>query len=185
VLSDAVSLWPPSFRVVAVNVAVLGGPLDRRKDALDYDEAVQVDLGDVPAWAALLVSAGAVWVATRANRHARESASAAQRSADAAERQAQAAEAALPLPPPDVAWRIEHVNRQRFLLRNIGVGVATGLRIDVRDAHPLAGLVNLDEPVPPNGSVSFLITGSLGKPSPTELWLTWDGHDKPVAVPVP
>ncbi|MFG3300351.1 hypothetical protein [Micromonospora chersina] len=146
---------------------------------------MRIDMGDAPAWVALLASVGAILVSLRANRHAKESADAARRSADAAERQAEAAEAALPPPPPQVAWRVEWVNRQRYLLRNIGVGPATGLRIDVRDAHPLVGLNETEEPIPPNGSVSFLISASMGRPAPTELFLTWDGQEEPVAVPVP
>ncbi|MGW3811253.1 hypothetical protein [Micromonospora sp. NPDC005113] len=146
---------------------------------------MQLDLGDVPAWAALAVSVGAIVVALRSNRHAKASAAASRRSADAAERQAQAAEAALPPPPPQVSWRVEHVNRQRYVLRNIGVGTATGLRIDVRDGHPLVGLEREEKAIPPNGSISFLIAASMGRPHPTELWLTWDGQDEPVAVPVP
>ncbi|MEV5765324.1 hypothetical protein AB0L34_12235 [Micromonospora sp. NPDC052213] len=152
---------------------------------------MQLDLGDVPAWAALLISAGAVYVATRANRHARDSAAAskdsagsARRSADAAERQAVAAEAAIPPPPPQVVWQVERVNNKRYLLRNVGVGTATGVQIDVRQAHPLVGLNLGNGTVGPNESVSFLITGSMGRPSPTELWVSWDGQDEPVAVPV-
>jgi hypothetical protein len=146
---------------------------------------MRIDMGEAPAWVALLVSVGAILVSIRANRHAEESAEASRRSADAAERQAEAAEAALPPPPPKVAWRVEWVNRQRYLLRNIGVGPAARLRIDVRDAHPLVGLKETEEPIPPNGSVSFLITGSMGRPAPTGLWLTWDGQEEPVAIPVP
>ncbi|TDC42076.1 hypothetical protein [Micromonospora sp. KC213] len=152
---------------------------------------MQLDLGDVPAWTALVLSGAAVYVATRANRHARDSAAAskdsagsARRSADAAERQALAAEAAIPPPPPQVAWRVEWVSKQRYLLRNIGVGTATGVKVEVRNAHPLAGLKLGDGTLESNQSVSFLIMGSMGRPAPTELWVSWDGQEEPIAVAI-
>lgn len=153
---------------------------------------MQIDLGDAPAWAALLVSTGSLLIALRATRHAKDSAAASQdsalsarRSADAAERQAEAAEAALPPPPPHVAWRVEWVGGQRYRLRNTGVGVATGVQIDTGKALELIGFEGSLERIPPNGSVSFLITESAEISAPDELLVTWDGQDEPVVVPVP
>ncbi|MDG4785935.1 hypothetical protein O7626_08345 [Micromonospora sp. WMMD1102] len=142
------------------------------------------DVGDVPAWVALIVSVVSVLVAVRATRHARDSAGAARRSADAAERQAAAAEAAVPPPPPAVDWRIVHQQKSRYVLRNVGVETATGVQIQDHDAI-LWAVDEVPTEVPPNAGVPFLIAATMGNPAPDELWVTWDGRSIPVAVPIP
>jgi hypothetical protein len=153
---------------------------------------MQLDMGDVPGWTAFIISGVAVLVAIRANRHARNSADAskdsagsARRSADAAERQAVAAEKALPPPPLPVEWKLQHVGRERYALRNAGTATATGVRIDM-DRAPAVVLEDEDPvTVLPNASWSFLISPSLDQSHPRELWISWDAQREPVPVPVP
>jgi hypothetical protein len=154
---------------------------------------MQLNMGDVPGWTALGVAIIAVIVSVRANRHAKDSADAskdsagsARRSADAAERQAAAAEKALPPPPPAVDWEIEHLSNEGYMLRNIGVGTATGVKIDLERAGIIRDLDLGDGTVPRRGTLRFLLSPTLARMSlPSELWVSWDGQSVPVAVPVP
>jgi hypothetical protein len=130
---------------------------------------MHIDMGDVPGWTAFVVSGVAVFVAIRANRHARDSADAskdsavsARRSADAAERQAEAQEKALPPPPPLVAWEIEHLSKQGYALRNVGLGTAAGVKIDL-DRAPAVMLDDDEDTIPARASLRFLIAPSLGQ----------------------
>ena len=146
-----------------------------------------------------LIALAALIVAMLANRNASRSADASQdsareakRSADAAERQAAAAEAALPSPPPAVAWKAELRSTARkgkgatFVLRNVGTSTAAGVRTVVPPAYD--GLVR-SEPgngeVPAYGSFQVVVLGIDQLPDLHELLIAWDGRDEPVQVPLP
>ncbi len=140
----------------------------------------------------------ALIVAILANRNASRSADAspdsareAKRSADAAERQA-AAEAALPPPPPAVAWKAELRGIARkgkgatFVLRNVGTSTAAGVQVVVPPAHD--GLVRPElgsGEVPAHGSFQVVVLGIDQLPDLHELLIAWDGRDEPVQVPLP
>jgi hypothetical protein len=155
---------------------------------MDFDFG-DLDLGDAPAWLALLIAVAAVVVALRANHFAKKSSRAAidsaehaRRSADAAERQALAAEQAVPLPPPDVDWQIEWVTKDRYRLRNTGTGVARGVKVADHGALLWA------DPIPPEigsrAAVEFWVAETAGALAPAELLVSWDGHPAPIAVPL-
>ncbi|MBQ1030387.1 hypothetical protein KBX26_10305 [Micromonospora sp. C97] len=136
---------------------------------------------------ALLVSGWSVRYARTSAHSADKSAVAAERSADAAERQASAAEAALPPPPPDVAWVTQRAGKSRCLLRNIGTKSATGVRW-VKTGGPAEGFIRSPEEVPrvlSGGEVEFTVIRAYGGAVPAEMLLAWDGQDEPVAVPIP
>lgn len=135
---------------------------------------------------ALLVSGWSVRYARTSARSADKSAVAAERSADAAERQAAAAEAALPKPPPDVAWVAQRAGKSRYLLTNVGTKPATGVHW-IKTGEPGEGFIRFPEQVArvlPGGEVEFNVIRAYGGAVPTELLLGWDGQDKPVAVPI-
>lgn len=150
-------------------------------------------LGDVASWvgvtASVLMSGAALEYSHRSLKESRRSADAAVRAAAAAERQAIAAEKALPPPPPDVAWRIEHVVQDRFALRNVGVKPASGVKVSSGNRRPTRGHIMLTspthEPLPPEGSVPLLVSGVMGSPSPDELLVSWDGNPEGTWVAIP
>ncbi|WP_154937218.1 hypothetical protein [Micromonospora palomenae] len=154
---------------------------------------MKFDLGDVPAWAALLASVGAIYVATRANRHARDSAAAskdsavsARRSADASERQAQAAEQALAPSSPQVRWRITRgQGRESYVLRNVGTATATAVQVDLT-CLPTHTVLDLGDHVfRPGQAITFWIILAASDDDVQQLWLTWDGQPEAVPVPMP
>jgi hypothetical protein len=146
-----------------------------------------------------LIALAALIVAILANRNASRSADASQdsareakRSADAAERQAAAAEAALPSPPPAVAWKAElrrtasKGKGATFALRNVGSSTAAGVRVVVPSAYD--GLVRPElenGDVAAHGSFQVLVIGIDQLPDLHELLITWDGCNEPVQVPLP
>ncbi|MEU8301144.1 hypothetical protein AB0C04_28130 [Micromonospora sp. NPDC048909] len=153
---------------------------------------MRFDLGDVPAWAAIIVSSAAILVALRANRHAKDSAAASQdsavssrRSADAAERQATAAEQALPPPPQKVAWRFEYKSRQEYVLRNTGTEAAHDVEIDMNRIECMFHDEMPDDRVVPSGASVSLIMMATGSGSvPNELWVRWQGQPEWTPVPL-
>ncbi|GIJ35012.1 hypothetical protein [Micromonospora sediminimaris] len=135
---------------------------------------------------ALLVSGWSVRYARASARSADKSAGAAERSADAAERQAAAAEAALPPPPPDVAWSARRDYKDRYLLKNIGTKSATGVEW-IKTGDSREDLIHFEPPpgrVLPGGELEFFVIPAWTD-SPTELLITWDGQSEPVAIPIP
>lgn len=113
------------------------------------------------------------------------------RAADAAERQAVAAEALLPKPPPPIKWQLELLKAGRhgsasYALRNIGTETATGVKIDQERAKAIARVEFDGDPgvVVPGATVQFWVLPTMGNPKPTEAWLTWDGVDEEIPVPL-
>ncbi|WP_127543496.1 hypothetical protein [Actinoplanes sp. OR16] len=112
----------------------------------------------------------------------------ARRSAEASERQAAAAELMVPVPTPPVSWKVTgSQGSQGRTLRHTGTETATGLRrafvpppdVDVIDFDPRGGTVIAE------GSIDFKVLDFGEHTTPCEIFLTWDGQEEPVAVPLP
>ena len=159
-----------------------------------------MDWGDVPAWAALAFSGGALWVSFKARGDGRKSADASATSAAASVRSAVAAEEALALQRreaeerraaeeeaarPRVAWTVERPDVRRFVLRNAGTAVAEGVTI-TQAGEPGQGR-ELPEGVTlhPGEGHPFSIVNALGLDFPTRIYVKWDGQEEPVALGVP
>ncbi|MFI7630261.1 hypothetical protein [Microbispora rosea] len=81
-------------------------------------------------------------------------------------------------------WDITHVRGVVYRLRNYGPDV-TGLTADERPFGGLARDLPQKADVPRGGSVEFRLVQVDQMTTSGELWLTWDGQDEPVAVPIP
>ncbi|RSN12818.1 hypothetical protein DMB42_11610 [Nonomuraea sp. WAC 01424] len=165
-----------------------------------------IDFGDAPAWAALLIS---IWVWFSSRRWQRKNSSIAERSAratedaaeatkvsaDAAVRSANAAEkatalaelASQPPPPPaaKVSWRIQLVQNALYRLRNTGDASASKVNVDKALTSGIVEGLPQDAAVRAGGSVEFYIIDVSEEPFPGEIWLTWEGQSEPVPVAVP
>ncbi|MFI6280494.1 hypothetical protein [Streptomyces sp. NPDC050988] len=173
-----------------------------------------MEIGDVPGWAALVVSIVSVAISYRLgvrSAHASEksadasrvSAREARRSSDAAERSASAAEGSLVLQrqeaeerqraaEPRVELRVEHAGgTSRLRLRNVGGAVARGVKI-----HDTPGVSTQDREfnfrtgvsnveLVPGAARVFLIYRIGATRMPTHLWVTWEGQEERIAIAVP
>lgn len=156
--------------------------------------------GDVPAWAALALSAVAVWISFKARGDGKKSADASAKSADASVRSAVAAEEALALQQreaderraaeqeaarPRVVLTLERPEQRRFVLRNRGTAIAEGVTItqagEPGQARDLPEGVTLH----PGEGHSFFIVTAMGLPTPTLIYVTWEGQEVPVPLGVP
>ncbi|MGW4850177.1 hypothetical protein ACWEPZ_02950 [Streptomyces sp. NPDC004288] len=164
-----------------------------------------IDFGDAPAWAAVVLAGGAFVISLLARRDSKKSAGAAveavteaRRASDAgvrsavaaeeslalqrqeaAERQAAEAEAARPRVSLALYWH----GGQVFHLVNEGTAAAENLLLvtESEDIVPMAPLTRLDA-----GEVArFMIMTGLGSEAPGSLEFTWDGQDRPVRLRVP
>lgn len=158
-----------------------------------------MEWGDAPAWAVLVLSAGAFVVSIKARQDGRRSADASAKSADAAVRSADAAEATLAdqrraaeeerrarleaeQPRPDV--RVEYVSGDTWALRNTGSAPAVAVTVGERDwppgtERPVGWELACGEARP------FMMAGDMAHPVPAQLWLAWSGQREPVARRVP
>lgn len=166
----------------------------------------QLDYGDVAAWVAIVVSIGAWVVAWRGLKWQRRAALATEKATEAAIRSANAAEKSAALSeraaelqevqvseirraprkkPGDIAWKIEYDHGARYRLRNVGTRTATGVTADPEPFGGLARYLPEDAAVRAGESLEFLLIPVGQMTTPGELWLTWDGQEEPVAVPIP
>ncbi|MFF3443634.1 hypothetical protein [Streptosporangium sp. NPDC002721] len=166
---------------------------------IEWIKQFDIDFGDGPAWVALVVSLGAFAVALRGLKWQRRAAEAGEKSADAAVRSANAAEksaafAELPASQKQkpgaaaagkVSWDIQHVSGALYLLRNTGDDIATGVTADASKIGGIPRQLPEGAAVRPNESVQFMLVDTWQSPLAHELWLTWDGQEEPVAVPIP
>lgn len=150
-----------------------------------------VDLGDLPGWVAFLFSAIALFLHGRANRHQRISAEATVRSANAAEKavaiQQLSLEAKAPQPDqPDVDWAVERPSKNRFVLRNTGRDIATGVTVEPDQFQGFGRQLPEGAAIRPGASVEFLVFSAWGHPVPNEVYVQWDGNEyDPKPVPIP
>lgn len=146
--------------------------------------------------AAVVVSLAALGASLRGLKYLRASAEAAIRSANAAETAnanraiEEAAAAGTPIPQPaarDVQWKIQRPTKNRFLLRNTGTDVATGVTIDERSIPALPTPRGLPRgmAIRPGQAAKFTLMHAFGLSHVKEIWVWWDVQDTPVAVPVP
>lgn len=148
-----------------------------------------IQWGDAPAWfgggVAVIAALYAARQAREARRSRESSEAAANRSNEIAARQLELAEAAAKAAePPKVKWRIEHVANLQFRLRNIGADTATGVTAEDRRPDGLARDLPQGVEIRSYESHAFLLLEVAEYPTPSEVWVRWDGEAEPVAVPV-
>jgi hypothetical protein len=160
---------------------------------------LQMYWGDVPGWAALVISTCAASLSWRILRWERQSAQAAVRSADEAARANQIAERALESggaagraavtgeehASPSVTWRIEKGSGALYVLRNTGTGTAEHVYVDESRAPRINRRLPADSVIQPGAGHEMLLQGSMQSRMPTELYVRWAGHDDWVAIPLP
>ncbi|MBZ9595678.1 hypothetical protein K7B06_11275 [Streptomyces erythrochromogenes] len=163
-----------------------------------------------PSWAALAVAIAAAGISVRALRHSKDSAEAARRSAEAAERSAAADEASLAdtrreanerraaeveaaRPKPELKVETAPAtpemgvrNRtQRYILRNIGTGVAENVTIASPGQPGQFQRLPVGITLDPGDGHEFRVLRAAGFDSQTAIRVSWDGQDEPVALPLP
>ncbi|MFD1547103.1 hypothetical protein [Nonomuraea guangzhouensis] len=160
-----------------------------------------IDWGDAPAWVAIvlsfLFSLAAFIISLLGLKWQKNGALAAMRSANADERAKALAELALRLQLESaprsqvereqerhVLWELER-RKDRFLLRNTGTAIATGVTVSGKGVEQVATQLPEDAAVRPGESVSFMMAGSLAHAVPDQIKVSWDGHPEPVMLPVP
>lgn len=153
-----------------------------------------MEIGSVASWVgvgvSLVFSITAFVVSLLALRWHRVGAQAADRSANAAEKAQAIAEANWAAFKEQeaasmITWDLERPGKTQFLLRNTGWVTATGVTVDGEQAGEAARERPTNATVRPDESVELRMYGTLGAPMPNEIWVSWDRHPEPVAVPVP
>ncbi|MFG2826077.1 hypothetical protein ACGFWI_01120 [Streptomyces sp. NPDC048434] len=142
-----------------------------------------MDWGDAPAWVAVVGSGFAIRIAWQARGDSRRSADAA---VDSLALQRELAEEQRAAAAPYVRLVIDHISGSRYRLRNAGTGVAEDVHIincgdwPYRfDWHHDGVALTAEE------SRELRMSGASGMPVPAQLWVTWDGQDERVPVPIP
>lgn len=164
-----------------------------RSTGLASGYSPNMDWGDVPAWAAFILSGVAIVVTWKARGDGK-------RSADASERSAAVAEAALAeqraeaeerrrkeeeADRPRVELLCNHVTKDLYRLANEGTAPARNITFHQDDLPAVFRLNDGDEvSLNPGEAVDFLMAGSWGKPVPPQLFACWEGQDTPVPVRV-
>lgn len=81
---------------------------------------------------------------------------------------------------------LDHVSGGRYRLRNAGTGVAEDVHIINCGDWPYRFDWQHDGvTLAKDESRDLRMAGASGKPIPSQLWVTWDGQDELVPVPVP
>ena len=170
----------------------------------DTEGASGVHWGDVPAWVtatvaglALIISCSSAVLSWKALRWGRLSAEVATRSAEAAERanrlteqvvlrqQVQLSgipsedafdEPIVTTQAPDVSWRIERPQENRYVLRNTGTDVAEQVTVDPTQAGPVARNLPQNAVIRPAEGADMLMIGVFGHPGPNQLYVRWAGQ---------
>ncbi|WP_144420148.1 hypothetical protein [Micromonospora haikouensis] len=143
------------------------------------------------AWenvATLVIALAALVVSGVSAGYSKRSADASKRSADAAERQAAAAEAAIPPPPPTVAWQVlPGRGKNSYVLRNVGTQTAVNVEVDKMNSvlRPIGGSGLDVAELAPGESIRFLVLTSMQLPTLGEINVRWKGSGGWVIVPLP
>lgn len=155
---------------------------------------------DIPGWFGSIFGFTGFILALRSLKWTKRTTLATEKAAEAAVRSANAAEKSAALSSsmadnhkeiananhrPDVSWKVEHVAGSRFILRNMGSETATGVTADEAPFGGLARQLPKDAAVRAKEAWEFLLIQVAQAPTPHELWLTWNGQEEQVAVPIP
>jgi hypothetical protein len=149
----------------------------------------RMNKGDLATWVsagvAFFFSLIALIVSIRALRWQREGAEIAKRAQEFmetrhAEEQAKAAGEAR-----RVRWDLDRLNKITLVLRNVTPNPATGVRIDGDQFKGFGRDLPNNAGVSGYASVQFNVLSAAGAQFPNEVWVTWDGQEDPVALPVP
>ncbi|MFF4285989.1 hypothetical protein ACFY0R_11775 [Streptomyces sp. NPDC001633] len=149
-----------------------------------------MDWGDVPAWVAIAASIGAIVVSVQARGDGKQAANSAAESVQVAREslalQQELAEEQRAAAAPYVRLVIDHVSGSRYRLRNAGTMVAQDVHIiNCGDWPYLFNWQHDGVVLAAEESRELRMSGASGKPIPSQLWVTWDGQDELVPVPVP
>ncbi|MFJ6862453.1 hypothetical protein [Streptomyces werraensis] len=148
--------------------------------------------GDAPAWAAFVVSVGALGVSIKARSDGKRSADAAEKSAAVAEdalthqRQMDAERRAAEdeANRPRAMLSCEHAHKAKWQLINHGTAIATNVRVtEAVGAMHRPWPENLT--LAPGEVYDFLMAGSMQEPLPSVIRVVWDGQEDPVPLRVP
>lgn len=146
--------------------------------------------GDVAAWVAILASAVAIVISVKARGDGKRSADSAAESVqvarDSLALQQELAEEQRAAAAPYVRLVIDHVRGTRYQLRNAGTAMAEDVHIiDQGDWPYLFDWQHDGVMLAKEEGRELRMSGASGKPIPPQLWVTWDGQDELVPVPVP
>lgn len=84
-----------------------------------------------------------------------------------------------------IEWSATQAAGNAYVLRNEGTDQATGVTIDgQRGLNGLGHNLPAGESLAPYQGWTFNVLRVDEVPTPTEVWVTWDGQDEPVAVPL-
>lgn len=84
----------------------------------------------------------------------------------------------------EVTWELTR-SRDRFVLRNVGRAIATGVWVTGDGVAEAAIHLPEGATIRPGESVSFMMVSTFAHAVPDEIEVTWDGHPEPAIVPVP
>jgi type II secretory pathway pseudopilin PulG len=101
-------------------------------------------------------------------------------------RLAKPTDSASPKELSQVQWVAEHISKNRWLLRNLGVGIATDVTVDKAALGGVRVDITPDLPadIGPGESVGIVAIGSWGSSVADEVRVTWDS-DQHATVPLP
>lgn len=85
----------------------------------------------------------------------------------------------------DVRWRVENPDKNCFVLRNIGDGIAENVELDFSRIDAITrNLPKTMTLVHPGEGFDMLLIPAWGHPLPNQLYVRWAGHDAWMAVPL-
>lgn len=133
------------------------------------------------------IAIGIAWKARGDGRRSADSAAtSAQAAVDSLALQRELAEEQRAAAAPYVRLVIDHVSGIRYCLRNAGTGAAGDVHIINCGDWPYRFDWQHDGvTLAKDESRDLRMAGASGKPIPSQLWVTWDGQDELVPVPVP
>lgn len=85
---------------------------------------------------------------------------------------------------PNVDWRIERPQGDRYVLRNIGTDVADHVDVDETQLPPIHRNLPSDAIIRPGEGHDMLIKGVWGHPMPNQIYVRWAGHPEWKAIPL-
>lgn len=82
-------------------------------------------------------------------------------------------------------WAVQQMSDLVFALRNTGSRAAIGVSLDRARLPTIVRHVPEDAVVRPGEAAEFIMAGTRRNPLPAEIWVSWEGQEGFVPVPVP